>query len=150
MSSSSSEKSINFSLKRVHLSSYHNLHDPTFLLFNARSHEASSRCRSCRIDIDNLYFRGAFQSLALVTGSRTITSDQTVYSKFVFFLKFIGTSLDRNYRGAINLLSVLPELYFNILRTEKIWQFSWIQILCVCLIRFLTSCAGSWFADHNE
>ena len=31
-------------------------------------------------------------------------------------------SLDRNYQGVINLLFVLPRLYLNILKTEKILQ----------------------------
>ena len=47
--------------------------------------------------------------LTLVTGSRTITSDQTVYNNSSFL--FIGISLDRNYWEVINLLFVSPGLY---------------------------------------
>ena len=49
----------------------------------------------------------------------------TVYNKIRRFLfKIVGTiSLDRNDREVTNLLFVLPGLYLNILKTEKILQF---------------------------
>ena len=55
-----------------------------------------------------------------------ITSDQTVYnnSSLSFSFELVGMiSLDRNYWEVINLLSVLPGLYFNILKTEEILEF---------------------------
>ena len=55
------------------------------------------------------------QPLALVTGSRTITSDQTVHTNSSPFLNSFGISLE-----AINLLFVSLKLYFDVHKTEKI------------------------------
>ena len=65
---------------------------------------------------------------------RTVTSDQyTINRRFLF--EFVGTiSLDRNYREVINLLFVLPGLYLNILKTEKILQF-WDKRFSTCVAR---------------
>ena len=65
--------------------------------------------------------------LALVISLRTVTSDQTKYTiirRFLFELISV-ISLDRNYyKEVINLLFVLPGLYLNILKTEKIsWDY---------------------------
>ena len=57
---------------------------------------------------------------------RTITSDQTPYTIIRRFLfELVGViSLDRHYWEVINLLFVLPILfYLSISKTEKIWQF---------------------------
>ena len=66
-------------------------------------------------------------------------------------------SLNRNYQEVINLLFALPfGLYLNVLKTEKILQF-WdkdkyglIKRKKIAQKELLTSCAGNWFADHNE
>ena len=66
---------------------------------------------------------------------RTITSDRTVYNNLSLSFSFELVdiiSLDRNYWDIINWLFVLPGLYLNIVKTEKILQF-W----------RLTTCAGS-------
>ena len=65
------------------------------------------------------------ERLALATGSRTITSDRTVYnnSSFSFSFELVGEiSLDRNYEE-VNSLFVLSGLRLNILRTEEMLQF---------------------------
>ena len=43
----------------------------------------------------------------------------------IYLFEFVRMiSLDRNYQGVINLLFVLPGLYLNILKTEKILQLA--------------------------
>ena len=50
----------------------------------------------------------------------------------ILLFEFIGISLDTNYQKVINLLFVLPGLYFSILKTEKILQFFGANVLDVC------------------
>ena len=65
--------------------------------------------------------------LRLANWLRTVTSDQTVYTIIRRFLFLLNRSIRyhwiRNYWKVINLLFVLPRLYLNILRTEKMLQF---------------------------
>ena len=73
-----------------------------------------------------IFFRAFFVSLCfeindLSVDLRTITSDRTLYSKFVAFL--FRTRRYWNYREAMNLLFALPGLYSNIPKTEEILQF---------------------------
>ena len=53
-----------------------------------------------------------------MTKSYTVSSSLSFSSELVDMI-----SLDRNYCDVINLLFVLPGLYLNILKTEKILQF---------------------------
>ena len=50
-----------------------------------------------------------------------------------FLFDLVGMiSLDRNYEEVLNLLFVLPGLYFNILKTEGILQF-WDKRFSTCV-----------------
>ena len=58
---------------------------------------------------------------------RTVTSDQIriryIFVDFFLYWTRRYVSLNRNYWEAMNLLTVLPGLYLNILKTEEVLQF---------------------------